>query len=107
MLIYIRDKECRYVAVCQFVPSVCVCVCMCLCVCVCMSLCLRVCVCVYVCVCMCLCVCVCMCVGTYLVETMSHTDTLYHECKSTFQFSNVAKYGHGTPEDGFKGDRNM
>jgi len=24
-----------------------------------------------------------------------------------FQFSNIAKYGHGPPEDGFKGDRNM
>jgi len=24
-----------------------------------------------------------------------------------FQFSNVAKYGHAPPEDGFKGDRNM
>ena len=23
------------------------------------------------------------------------------------QFSNLAKYGHGPPEDGFKGDRNM
>jgi len=27
MLIYIRYEECRYVAVCQFIPSVCVCVC--------------------------------------------------------------------------------
>jgi len=26
MLIYICYKECRYVAVCQFIPSVCVCV---------------------------------------------------------------------------------
>ena len=26
---------------------------------------------------------------------------------STFQFSNVAKYGYGPPEDGSKGDRNM
>jgi hypothetical protein len=34
-----------WLAVCQFVPSVCVCVCMC--------------------------VCVCVCVGSYLVETMS------------------------------------
>jgi len=33
--------------------------------------------------------------------------TLYNKCKSTFQFSNLANYGHGTPEDGFKGDRNM
>jgi len=35
-----------------------------------------------------------------------HTDTLYNKCKSTFQFSNLAKYGHEPPEDGFKGDRN-
>jgi hypothetical protein len=27
-------------------------------------------------------------------------------CKSTFQFSNLAKYGYGPPEDGFKGGRN-
>ena len=46
-------------------------------------------------------VCVCVCVGTYLV------DTLYNKCKSTFQFNNPAKYGHGPPEDGFKGDPNM
>jgi len=26
MLIYICYKECRYVAVCQFIPSVCLCV---------------------------------------------------------------------------------
>jgi len=26
---------------------------------------------------------------------------------STFQFSNLAKYGHGHSEDGFKEDRNM
>jgi len=26
MLIYIRYEECRYVAGCQFIPSVCVCV---------------------------------------------------------------------------------
>ena len=32
---------------------------------------------------------------------------LYNKCKSTFQFSNLGKYGHGPPEDGFKGDRNM
>jgi hypothetical protein len=36
-----------------------------------------------------------------------HTDTLYNKCKSTFQFSNIAKYGHWPPDDGFKGDRNM
>ena len=33
--------------------------------------------------------------------------TLYNKYKSTFQFSNLTKYGHGHPEDGFKGDRNM
>jgi len=32
---------------------------------------------------------------------------LIYKWLSTFQFSNVAKYGHGPPEDGFKGDRNM
>jgi len=31
----------------------------------------------------------------------------YNKCKSTFQFSNLAKYVHGPPEDGFKGYRNM
>jgi len=36
-----------------------------------------------------------------------HTDTVYDKCKSKFQFSNVAKYGHGPLEDGFKEDRNM
>jgi hypothetical protein len=36
--------------------------------------------------------------------TQPHTDTLYNKCKLTFQLSNLAKYGHGTPEDGFKGD---
>jgi len=48
----------------------------------------------------------CVCVGgvTYLVETVSST---MYQCKSTFQFSNIAKYGHGPPEDGFKGDLNM
>jgi hypothetical protein len=67
---------------------------------------------------LCVCVCVCVCVwggGTYLVETGSrtdsyiqpHTDTLYNKCKSTFQFSNLAKYGHGPLEDGFKGEQNM
>jgi hypothetical protein len=58
-------------------------------------------------VCVCVYVCVCVCVCTYLVETMSHTDTLFQECKSTFQFSNLAKYGHGPSEDGFRGDPNM
>ena len=29
MLIYTCYKECRYVAVCQLIPSVCVCVCVC------------------------------------------------------------------------------
>ena len=48
--------------------------------------------------------------GFYITEWIDiqpHTDTLYNKCKSTFQFSNLAKYGHGPPEDGFKGDRNM
>ena len=40
-------------------------------------------------------------------DIQPHTDTLYNKCKSTFQFSNLAKYGHGPPEDGFKGDRNV
>jgi len=68
---------------------------------------MRACVCVRGCVCVCVCVrvrvrvCVCACARAYPVET------LYNKCKSTFQFSNVAKYGHGPPEDGFKGDRNM
>ena len=35
MLIYICYKECRYVAVCQLIPSVYVCVFVCVCVCVC------------------------------------------------------------------------
>ena len=42
-----------------------------------------------------------------LTYSQPHTDTLYNKCKSTLQFSNLAKYGHGPPEDGFKGDRNM
>jgi hypothetical protein len=50
MLIYICYKECQYVAVCQFIPSVCVCVCVCVCarararmrVCVCVCVCVRV-----------------------------------------------------------------
>ena len=80
MLIYICYKECRYVAVCQFI----------------------------------LCVCVCVCVWVRIWSRLSfhdsldihpHTNTLYNKCKSTFQFSNLAKYGHGPPEDGFKGDR--
>ena len=41
------------------------------------------------------------------IDIEPHTDTLYNKCKSTFQFSNLAKYGHGPPEDGFKGDRNI
>jgi hypothetical protein len=76
-------------------------------------------------------VCVFVCVGTYLVEAsldqigthththththtqteridiQPHTHTPYNEYKSTFQFSNIAMYGHGPLEDGFKGDRNM
>jgi len=39
--------------------------------------------------------------------TGTGTDSVYNKCKSTFQFSNLAKYSHGPPEDGFKGDRNM
>jgi len=31
LLIYICYKECRYVAVCQVIPSGCVCVCVCVC----------------------------------------------------------------------------
>jgi hypothetical protein len=42
-----------------------------------------------------------------LTYSQPHTDTLYNKCKSTFQFSNLANYGHGPPENGFKGDRNM
>jgi hypothetical protein len=34
-------------------------------------------------------------------------STLYNKCKSTFQFSNLAKYGQGPPENGFEGYRNM
>jgi len=48
--------------------------------------------------------------GFYITEwtgIQPHTDTLYNKRKLTFQFSNLAKYGHGPPEDGFKGDRNM
>jgi hypothetical protein len=40
-------------------------------------------------------------------DIQPHTGTLYNKCKSTFEFSNVAKYGHGPPSDGFKRDRNM
>jgi len=40
-------------------------------------------------------------------DIQPRTDTLYNECETTFQSSNLAKYGHGPPEDGFKGDRNM
>jgi hypothetical protein len=40
-------------------------------------------------------------------DIQPHIDTLYNKCKSTFQFSNLVKYGHGHSEDGFKGDRNM
>ena len=47
-----------------------------------------------------------LCVCGYLSgrDIQPHTDTLYNKCKSTFQLSNVAKYGHEPPEDGFKGD---
>jgi len=44
---------------------------------------------------------------TECIDIQPHTDTLYNKRKSTFRFSNLAKYGHGPPEDGFKGDRNM
>jgi hypothetical protein len=44
---------------------------------------------------------------TESTDIQPYTDTLYNNCKSTFQFSNLAKYGHGPPEDGFKWDRNM
>jgi len=40
-------------------------------------------------------------------DIQPNTDTLYNKCKSTFQFSNLAKYGHGPSEEGFKGDRNI
>jgi len=40
-------------------------------------------------------------------DIQPHNDTLYNECKSTFQFSNLAKYSHGPPKDGFKGHRYM
>jgi hypothetical protein len=86
---YICYRECRYVAVCYFIPCVCVCVCVwCVCVCVCLS------------------VCVCgyqsgreyldqMGTHTHTKTERSDTDTLYNKRKSTFQFSNLAKYGHG------------
>jgi hypothetical protein len=107
MLIYICYKECRYVAICQFSPSVCVCVGVCVCVCVGM------------------CVCVCQSMTQSRPDrypdththTHTHTDGLnlhtatyphyFNKYKSTFQLSNLAKYGYGPPEDGFKGDRNM
>ena len=44
---------------------------------------------------------------TEWIYIQPHTDTLYNKCKSTFQLSNLAKYGHWPPEDGFKGDRNI
>jgi len=40
-------------------------------------------------------------------DIQPHTDNLYNKWKSTFQFGNLAKYGHGPPEDDFKGDQNM
>ena len=49
---------------------------------------------------------ICDCMSEW-TDIQPHTDILYNKCKSTFQFSNVAKYGHGPSEDGFKGDRNM
>jgi hypothetical protein len=61
---------------------------------------------------------VCVCVGVCvylsgqdyvmeLIDIQPHTDTLYNKCKSTFQLRNLVKYGHGPPEDGFKGNQNM
>jgi hypothetical protein len=44
---------------------------------------------------------------TERIDIQPHTDTFYNKCKSTFQFSNQAKYSHGPPEAGLKGDRNM
>jgi hypothetical protein len=44
---------------------------------------------------------------TEWTDIQPHIDMLYNKCKSTFYFSNLAKYGHGPHEDGFKGDRNM
>jgi hypothetical protein len=44
---------------------------------------------------------------TELTDIEPHSDILYNKRKSTFQFSILAKYGHGPPENGFKGDRNM
>jgi hypothetical protein len=41
------------------------------------------------------------------LKKRTHTDILYNECKSTFQFSNLVKYSHGPPEVSFKGYRNM
>jgi hypothetical protein len=45
--------------------------------------------------------------GTIFEEKKKKKKVEHNKCKSTFQFSNLAKYGHGPPEDGFKGDRNM
>jgi hypothetical protein len=48
--------------------------------------------------------------GFYLTEwtySQPQTGTLYNKRKSTFQFSNLAKYGYGPPEDGFKGEQNV
>jgi len=44
---------------------------------------------------------------TEWIYIQPYTDTLYNKCKSTFHFSNLAKYGLGPPEDRFKGDGNM
>jgi len=61
---------------------------------------------IYICYKECRSVCGCMSIHS-VIDTQPHTDTFYNDCKSTFQFSNLTKYGHGPPEDGFKGDRNM
>ena len=50
----------------------------------------------------------CLCVNVYCHQVTTRWQLInVSKCKSTFQFSNLAKYGHGGPEDGFKGDRNV
>jgi hypothetical protein len=48
----------------------------------------------------------CVCGWVPILSTLCH-GTLFNKCKSTFQFSKEAKYSHGPPKNGFKGDRNM
>jgi hypothetical protein len=43
----------------------------------------------------------------HLDRHLDKVKYIYNKCKSTFQFSNLAKYGHGPPKGGFKGNRNM